>query len=165
MYMGSSYGQVDTILFSKNPLSYISNYWFCRDAFSKRLINDANKLVEQYWLSSDNLSLEAFSKIESAYKSYLDGLYKFVWIYNSSKAWIVDVMCWIWDYNESYMYKTQWIDFCKSWCEWHEIWYKRASDNFLRNKEDCSGNSQAFIEWCISYIYDVNYCNENWNTK
>lgn len=41
---------------------------------------------------------------------------------------------------------------CTSDCSWHEAWYDWAERKWIDDIDDCSGNSQSFIEWCVAYV-------------
>ncbi|GEM_PF-2183600 len=45
---------------------------------------------------------------------------------------------------------------CTDDCSGHEAGYDWAYEKDIRNKEECSGNSQSFIEGCYSYVEESN---------
>jgi hypothetical protein len=43
---------------------------------------------------------------------------------------------------------------CEDDCSGHFAGYEWAEENNINNEEDCSGNSQSFIEGCKSFVED-----------
>src|SRR5688572_18388365 len=43
---------------------------------------------------------------------------------------------------------------CTEDCSGHEAGYEWASDNDISHTDDCSGNSDSFIEGCMSYVQE-----------
>ncbi len=43
---------------------------------------------------------------------------------------------------------------CEDDCSGHYAGYEWAEENKINNEEDCSGNSQSFIEGCKSFVED-----------
>lgn len=41
---------------------------------------------------------------------------------------------------------------CEDDCSGHYAGYEWADENKINNEEDCSGNSQSFIEGCMSFV-------------
>jgi hypothetical protein len=41
---------------------------------------------------------------------------------------------------------------CSGNCSGHEAGYEWAEENDIEDEDDCSGNSQSFIEGCLAYV-------------
>jgi hypothetical protein len=41
---------------------------------------------------------------------------------------------------------------CTEYCSGHEAGYRWAEEHGITNADDCGGNSESFIEGCVSYV-------------
>jgi hypothetical protein len=53
---------------------------------------------------------------------------------------------------------------CTEDCSGHDAGYEWASDNDISSTDDCGGNSDSFIEGCMSYV-EENYPEDNYEEE
>lgn len=54
---------------------------------------------------------------------------------------------------------------CTQDCSGHEAGYEWAEDNDIEDENDCGGNSNSFIEGCLSYVEEANQESEEYSEE